>query len=116
MPGRPSSARGDGGEGERGDAARIAAVDAQRTRPRGRSGGQRRRVGGRVGRGAGKTGGGGAEGVIGLGEGCGGRGGRAVKDGWAADACLRGGGDGRGGWWKRLQRRRACGRGASKWT
>ena len=54
---RPSSARGDS---EQGGAARTAAADAQRTRPRERSGGQRRRVGGRVGGGAGETGGGGA--------------------------------------------------------
>ena len=36
--------------------------------------------------------------------------------GRAADACLRGGGDGRGARWRRLRRRRAGGRGAGKWS
>ena len=41
---------------------------------------------------------------------------RMGEKGRAADACSRGGGDGRGAWWRRLQRRRAGGRGASKWN
>ena len=41
---------------------------------------------------------------------------RMMGKGQAADACLRGGGDGKCARWRRLQRRRAGGRGASKWS
>ena len=41
---------------------------------------------------------------------------RMGRKGRAADACSRRGGDDRGAWWRRLQRRRVGGRGASKWN
>ena len=59
--GRPETLSSARGEGERGDAARIAAADAQRTRPSEWSDGQRRQVGKQVDGEADETGGGGAE-------------------------------------------------------